>query len=219
MGEKVIAFCGAFNPPTVAHLHAAQLAIECVNADLLLWVPSKTNYIREVQHKDRVFTDDERMEMLLKMLMGDGWYSLPGFEKMQVLPWELYSKTQPKTFETLDAIQIEHPQAQVYLLMGSDKLPELEHGWANIEYLLSHYKIIVLPRFNENVPEIIAGNDFLSTHKESFVVCSKGVEEQNLSSTEARKEIRKVEKELEALKKMLPRYVFKSILRGMEARS
>ena len=219
MGEKVIAFCGAFNPPTVAHLHAAQLAIESVKADLLLWVPSKTDYIRDIQRKDRVFTNDERMEILLKMLMGDGWYSLPGFEKMQVLPWELYSKVQPKTYETLDAIQKEHPQAQVYLLMGSDKLPELEHEWVNIEYLLTHYRIIVLPRFNENVSEIIAGNDFLSTHKESFVVCSKGVEEQNLSSTEARKEIRKVEKELEILKKMLPRYVFKSILREMEERS
>lgn len=219
MGEKVIAFCGAFNPPTVAHLHAAQIAIESINADWLLWVPSKTDYIRNVQHKDRVFTDDERMDMLLKMLMGDGWYSLPGFEKMQVLPWELYSKVQPKTYETLDAIQIEHPQAQVYLLMGSDKLPELEHGWANIEYLLSHYKVIVLPRFNENVQEIISGNQFLSAHKDSFIVCTKGVEEQTLSSTDARKEIRKIEEELEALKKILPRYVFKSILREMEARA
>lgn len=215
--KKIIVFCGAFNPPTIAHLHAAQLAIKKIDADLLLWVPSQASYIRNVQHKERVFSDREREEMLLRMLTDyNGSYKVPGRGKMTYDTSELTQKTQPKTYETLDAIQKCYQGAQIYLLMGSDKLLELERGWANIEYLLSNYKVIVLPRFNENVSDIINSSAFLLSHKDAFIVCDKGIEEQNISSTMARESIRKMETEFASLKKILPKYVLKSILQALE---
>lgn len=215
--KKIIVFCGAFNPPTVAHFHAAQLAIEKIDADLLLWVPSQAAYIRDVQHKERVFNDRERVEMLLRMLTDyNDSYKVPGSGKMTYCTLELSQETQPKTYETLDAVQKCYRDAQVYLLMGSDKLQELEHGWANIEYLLGHYKVIILPRFDENVQSIINSNTFLSAHKDAFVICDQGVKEQMLSSTQARESIRKLETELAFLKQILPKSVLMSILQKME---
>ena len=47
-----LAFFGAFNPPTVAHLELARFALEALGAEQVIFVPSKSMYIRGKQGKD-----------------------------------------------------------------------------------------------------------------------------------------------------------------------
>lgn len=204
--KRIIIFPGAFNPPTKAHLHAAQLAIQTINPDIFFFCPSKSEYIRNVQKKNGdIFNDFERSDMLRKMIFDDyAFGSLPGCEKMAILFSEIQAKTQPKTFETLDAVQKKYRNAQIYLLLGSDKLPELESGWVNIEYLLATYKLLIIPRSDDKIDEIIAQSPFLSEHKDSFILLKQGVEEKDMSSTQARKYVQKIENAIEHLADIVP---------------
>ena len=62
--KKVLAFFGAFNPPTKAHVKLAKLAMEQTNCEGVLLVPSKASYIVEEQKKSFAFSDTERIEMI-----------------------------------------------------------------------------------------------------------------------------------------------------------
>lgn len=211
MKRKIIAFCGAFNPPTVAHLHAAQIAMSAVHADQLYWIPSKSRYISDVQKKDMAFTDEERYMQLQNMIHDEMGVPRAGCANMDVSRHELDSEKQPKTYQTLLEIQKEHPDAEIFLLLGSDKLPELENGWAYIEDLLKKFKVIVLPRFHENAEQLISQNAFLNEHKNSFVTMKSGVKEQDLSSTKVRQTLRKMEQEWKEISHMVPVGVLEQI--------
>ena len=50
--KRVLAFFGAFNPPTVAHIELARFAMERTGRDGVVFVPSKSVYIRGEQGKD-----------------------------------------------------------------------------------------------------------------------------------------------------------------------
>lgn len=213
--KKIIVFCGAFNPPTIAHLHAAQLAKQTIHADKIIWVPSKTEYIEDVQHKTHVFSSKDRLNMLFKMRYGNSSKYLPECEGMEISLIEIHSKTQPKTYETLNAFQERYPKKEIFLLIGSDKLHELS-SWANIDYLLTNYKIIVVPRAEENPESIINNDKFLSGYKNSFIICADTIPEKTVSSTQARQKIQTIKTEIEQLKKILPRYVLKTIIQKME---
>lgn len=207
--NKVIAFCGAFNPPTVAHLHAAQIAMEAVEADKVIWVPSKSQYIADIQRKDRAFPDKMRVDMLQAMIAGEDC------RNMEVLTTEIEARTQPKTYQTLGQIQELYPEATIFLLIGSDKLPELENGWTHIDEILEKYKVIVLGRFHDSTEQIIQESPFLLRHRNSFIVVSGGVKEQELSSTMVRGTIGDIRNKIAQLKTMVPDAVAKKLLEEM----
>ena len=50
--KKALAFFGAFNPPTTAHLELARYALEQTGRESVVFVPSRSAYIREEQGKD-----------------------------------------------------------------------------------------------------------------------------------------------------------------------
>jgi nicotinic acid mononucleotide adenylyltransferase len=61
---RCLAFFGAFNPPTLAHVELARRAMILSGRECVLFVPSKAAYITVNQGKDYAFTDEERLEML-----------------------------------------------------------------------------------------------------------------------------------------------------------
>ena len=65
--HETLAFFGAFNPPTVAHIRLAEFAMREAGAQNVLFVPSKSGYIRDSQQKDFAFQDEDRLAMLDKI--------------------------------------------------------------------------------------------------------------------------------------------------------
>ena len=53
--KKALAFFGAFNPPTTAHLELARYALEQTGRETVVFVPSRSAYIREEQGKDYAY--------------------------------------------------------------------------------------------------------------------------------------------------------------------
>lgn len=204
MAQKILVFCGAFNPPTVAHLHAAQLAMKSTNADALVWVPSKTDYVTHVQGKSILLGDKAKSDALAAMLYTETGAWRSGCENQYISQYELKAIVQPKTIETLRHFQEEYPNCQFRLLVGSDKLPELETGWVNSEELLDSFGIVVLQRNSDDVQGIIGNTPFLSRHKKDIEVVSPGILEQSLSATMVRDNIQKIRAMIAETQKMVP---------------
>ena len=109
---RALAFFGAFNPPTVAHVELACFAMEATGREGVVFVPSKSVYIRDEQGKDFAYSDWQRLEMLRRAAASRPW--------MAVTDWELKAEVQPRTYETLCHLRDEGYAPT--LLIGSDKL-------------------------------------------------------------------------------------------------
>lgn len=204
MSKKILVFCGAFNPPTVAHLHAAQLSLEAAQADALVWVPSKTDYVSGVQKKSILLDDALKLKALSSMLFCENGSWRPGCENQYVSRFKLDSPVQPKTIETLRHFQKKYPNCRFILVMGSDKLPELENGWAEVDELLCSFGVITLQRGNDDVQSLILKNPFLSRYSDRICVISPGISEQILSATQVRKNIEEIRSLIKKTKEMVP---------------
>ena len=143
--KKVLAFFGAFNPPTIAHLQLAELAMRSTGRDGVIFVPSRMGYIRYEQQKDYAYTDEQRLAMLMLAARDRSW--------MEVCGWELEQARQPRTYETLCHLREEGYQPS--LLMGSDKLPELRDGWLFVEEIVREFGIVCLAREEDDVKKMI----------------------------------------------------------------
>ena len=87
--RRVLAFFGAFNPPTAAHVDLARFAMHETGREGVIFVPSKSAYIQGEQGKDYAYSDAVRLKML-KILSGNRPW-------MDVTDCELTAQSQPRS--------------------------------------------------------------------------------------------------------------------------
>ena len=182
--KKALAFFGAFNPPTLAHLELAQYALEKTGRDTVIFVPSRCAYIREEQGKSFAYSDRERLAMLRAAAETRPW--------MTVTDWEMTRDRQPRSYETLCHLKEEGLDAA--LLMGSDKLAELEHGWRYVKEIAEEFGIVCLARGGDDCTKMIRESAFLTALKDGITVLETPEETRRISSTEAREQISRGER-------------------------
>lgn len=150
---RTLAFFGAFNPPTRAHIDLAEHAMHEVGAEDVIYVPSKYVYITEEQKKGFAFSDEDRIRMLAQIASFRPW--------MRYTDIEMQQPVQPRTYKTLRMLKDvgEDPA----LLMGADKLPELEHLWQNIPEIAAEFGIVCMDRGDMDCETLIRESPFLSS--------------------------------------------------------
>ena len=190
--RRVLAFFGAFNPPTIAHIEAARLAMEATGREGVVYVPSKSVYIRDEQEKDFAYSDRQRLEMLRRAAESRPW--------MAVTDWELRAERQPRTYETLCHLRDEGYAPA--LLIGSDKLPELEHGWRHVEAIAREFGFVCNGRGGDECEAMIRRDPYLSTLSDYIQVVESSDLLRGVSSTGVRRRlarIRALQREVQAL--------------------
>lgn len=192
--KKAIAiFGGSFNPPLNSHII---LAKEVINKFTLLekviFVPVSIRY-----GKKDLISDDDRYNMLKLICNKES--------KLEVSDIELKSNQRLYTIQTLDIFRRIYKQYDVYFIMGTDNLKELE-TWKEAERILTEYKIIALERGNDNLNKIIDSNHFLKAHKQSIKKI-EGMDKMPCSATIIRKKI----KNRENVKKFVDEEILKYI--------
>lgn len=150
--KKVLAFFGAFNPPTAAHLELADFARKATGREGVIFVPSRAAYIRDFQQKDAAFSDKVRLEMLETLAKTRPW--------MLVTDWELRQETQPRSYITLCHLREEGYEPS--LLIGSDNLKALPR-WKYVPEIAKDFGIVCLERGQDSCREIIENDPFLSS--------------------------------------------------------
>lgn len=148
-----LAFFGAFNPPTRAHVDLAEIAMKEAGAEKVIFVPSKSVYIMEDQKKGFAFSDKNRIEMLTRIAADRPW--------MHCTDIEMKQPTQPRTYETLCMLRDmgEEPS----LLLGADKLPELDHLWLYVREIADEFGIVCMDRGDMDCNELISQSPFLTS--------------------------------------------------------
>ena len=189
--KNVLAFFGAFNPPTRAHLELADFARRETGRDGVIFVPSRTDYIRNDQQKDAAFSGEMRLAMLCRLAETRPW--------MRVTDMELRQPSQPRTYVTLCALRREGFTPS--LLLGADKLPELS-GWRYMPDLILEFGIVCLARGNASCRRIIEEDPFLRDLKDHIRLLETPGELRNVSSSAVRKALR--EGRQDSLARMVP---------------
>ncbi len=187
--KKLLAFFGAFNPPTRAHLELADFARRETGAERVIFVPSRADYIRNEQGKDYAYGNEERLAMLRRAAEGRLW--------MGVTDIEIRGAEQPRTYVTLCRLREEGTEAS--LLMGSDKLAEMETAWRYGREIAEEFGIVVLTRGADECGRMIRESAFLSGIAEHIRVLETPKETRMISSGAVRsrmKQIRELQKEI-----------------------
>ena len=177
--KHVLAFFGAFNPPTAAHLALAQYAMEQTGREGVLFVPSKSVYIKEAQGKDFAYGEEERLEMLRLTARLRPW--------MQVVDWEIRADRQPRTYRTLTHLREEGYEP--VLLFGSDKLAELEREWMHVEEICREFGIVCMARGEDSCRSFIEADPYLQTLAPWIRVLDTPAEFRHISSTQVRRQV------------------------------
>lgn len=171
----IAVFGGSFNPPTIAHISLAkQVLAKMDNLEKVILVPVSTRY-----NKNGLASDEIRFNMLEQICAKE-----PGLEVSRL---ELDSDKQLYTIETLRKIKQQNPNKQIYFVLGTDNLKELE-TWHKVYELLSSFKFIVLKRDEDSVSDIIDKSTILKKYESSFFELN-GIDTVDLSSSYVRKRI------------------------------
>lgn len=194
MQKKAIAiFGGSFNPPLNSH---SDLAKDVINnfkeVEKIIFVPVSTKY-----NKQNLVEDKHRYNML-KLICEKK-------EKFEVSDIELKSSNLRYTIETLNLLQAQYVDYNIYFIMGTDNLKELD-TWKEAENILKNYKIIVLQREEDVFEDIVNNSKLLKENKESLISANK-TNKIHLSSTMIRNKIKNKENIEEFIDKDVLNYI------------
>ena len=140
---------GTFNPPHVGHVHAAEEAGRVLNLDKLLIIPDNLPPHKELPEGSP--TNTQRLEMA-KLAFG----SIPCAEFSDM---ELRRDGKGYSVDTVRQVHAQYPDAELWLLIGSDMLKIL-HLWHEPETILRLAKVGTFSRgdagedtmFSEMIP-------------------------------------------------------------------
>lgn len=135
----VALFGGSFNPPHVGHVLAVAYALSVGLVQRVLVVP-----VYEHALGKRLAPFPHRLEMSRRAF---GW--LPGVEVSSI---EERLGAPSRTLRTIVALEAEHPDWQLRLLVGSDITGEIEK-WHAFEEIARRAPPLVLPRAGSSAAE------------------------------------------------------------------
>ena len=150
--ERIDIYGGSFNPLHVGQLRAANFAKEALNLDKLMLIPSCVSC-----HKtkpENTPSDAQRLEMLRLAVAGSA--------DLEVCDIELRRGGVSYTWETLEALRQQYPDAEFYLCMGTDMFLSF-HDWKYPERILQHAILAVLDRGGKNAEEVALQTEKLET--------------------------------------------------------
>lgn len=133
-------FGGSFDPVHIGHLWIAESALESLQLDEVRWVPAATSPLKK---RGPVASDADRLQMVR--------LAVSGSREHVVDDRELVRGDVSYTVDTLEQIKREHPDAKIFLIIGSDSLASFGK-WHEPERLLTLASLAVVQRGGE--PEI-----------------------------------------------------------------
>ena len=180
---KIGIYGGTFNPPHLGHVAAARAVVDLLKLDRLLLIPAGMP-----PHKDLPAgspTPEQRLEMT--RLAGE---QLGLEDRVETLDLELRRQGRSFTSDTLRQIREQYPDAELWLLMGTDMFLTLQ-TWHAPEEILSLAGIAAFGRTEADTEELFSvQRDYLyRTYPQAriFTLTIPGVVD--VSSTELRERL------------------------------
>ena len=134
---------GAFNPPHTGHIRAAEYAVQALNLDKLLLIPSCTSPHKPLPPGS---AEPEQRLAMTRLWAGD---------KMEVCDIELSRGGTSYTYQTVEQLKTQYPQDELVLFMGTDMFLSF-HSWKEPERILRCVSLAVFYRGEKGEIDAIA---------------------------------------------------------------
>ena len=177
---RISVLFGSFNPLTNAHIAMLKMVVDALGADKGLFVATNGKYLKRktVKIGDAFYlTEDERREIIVRACEGEDKLSFATFELGGI---------NPSRFKTLCKLQKQYPDAEIFELMGADKVHTLYKS-SHAEDYLTQFKIAVIGRKGIDLESMFAEQPVLEAHRSSFVMLPPLEAGSEISSTEVRR--------------------------------
>ena len=172
---KIGIYGGTFNPIHTGHIHAAKQAQEILGLDRLLLIPDRIAPHKQIPSGSP--TPEQRMEMLRLAVAGE--------EGMETCDLELRREGPSYTYLTVEALREEYPDAELFLLMGTDMFLSF-HTWRNPERITANAALAVMYRGEKGEAAKIEAHKAEMEEKGVRVVLIRN-DTINISSTQLRR--------------------------------
>lgn len=139
LSERIGILGGTFDPPHMGHLILAQYTMESLGLNRVFFVPVGAHPFKGDTTRTRIA---HRLEMVLLAIAGN-----PDFELSLV---DIEREGPHYSADTVRLIGENHPQAELYFLMGGDNLRDFP-TWTHADRLIEHAKIAVMRRSDEDI--------------------------------------------------------------------
>lgn len=141
--ERIGIFGGSFDPPHIGHMQAAKQAIEALSLDRLLMIPA-----RIAPHKKGSVAEPQHRLAMLRI-------ASEGLCNTEVSDLELQREGTSYTWETVTEVRALYPDAEIFLLMGTDMFVSFAN-WRHPEKILSQATLAVFGRGQKKEKAAIA---------------------------------------------------------------
>jgi nicotinate-nucleotide adenylyltransferase len=145
---KIGIYGGSFNPPHLGHLAAARAAVAALELDKLVWIPAGCPPHKELAANSP--TAEQRLEMTE---IAADQLLLPGITQV----WDVEIRREGKSYtaDTLRQAAQRWPEAELWLLMGTDMFLTL-HRWHKPEQILALAGVCAFGRTEADGEEVFA---------------------------------------------------------------
>jgi len=174
---KIAVLFGSFNPLTNAHVAALKTAVKKLWADKGLFVATNGKYLRKktVKNADPFYlSEDERKTIIEKVCEGETNLAFWGFELGGAIPSRV---------KTLFKIRSDYPDAEIFEVMGSDKLGSISRFSASADYV-KNFRFAVFERGEIDPASAVISDPLLCRYRHHFVLLPSL---EDISSTEVRR--------------------------------
>ena len=177
---KIGIFGGTFNPPHLGHLAAARTAIDVLGLDKLLIIPDAIPPHKELP--EGTPAPEHRLAMAAKLADA---LLLPGVAEVSTI--ELDRPGKSYTADTLAALRKQYPEAELWLLMGTDMFATF-HQWHDPSAILAQARLCAFGRSERDDKALFAtlAEELEETLPEAKITVITLPELVEISSTELR---------------------------------
>ena len=141
--ERIGIYGGTFNPPHLGHFRGAEYALEQLQLDQLLMIPTHT-----APHKDTDMPDPRARLRMVQLGLGER-------QNIVASDLEVNRGGISYTADTVEQVAALHPNAELFLVMGTDMFCQFE-SWRDPDRILKHATLAVLCRGEKGEQEAIA---------------------------------------------------------------
>lgn len=172
--KKIALYGGSFDPIHIGHLITANNVVEKLNLDKLIFIPSN---ITPLKNSTLKASNIDRYNMIEKSINENNYFLVSDYEIKQ--------NTISYTYNTIIHFQKNYPNSELYFLIGTDRVKDLEQ-WYKINELAKIVTFIFVARDREKIESIVQKNEFYK--RINYIILTIPTIE--LSSTDIRNKIK-----------------------------
>ncbi|HHI87715.1 MAG TPA: nicotinate (nicotinamide) nucleotide adenylyltransferase [Candidatus Cloacimonetes bacterium] len=129
---------GTFDPIHFGHIRMAEFCLDVLNLDKIFLIPAGNP-----PHKKPVAPYEKRVRMMHLAIEDRPIFEIKELEKIE------QAKNYTYTYYTLKRLSEEHPDDELFFLMGEDNVSEI-NCWYRYEELLNMAQFVILSRENSD---------------------------------------------------------------------